>query len=629
MIHYFVLVKRNVHATPCKSVSGSSLIQKEKEQLLRIQTRQQAELQQMLNFEMKRAAMHDANEKRAKDESRKEAILVRERLIKQKEWEEKKRNIELSKAEAVRVEEERIRSVATGQHREAMKRLEMDKQKEKLRIKSSNKKEMEKQKKMKESRLQSEEIVKRQQNEMVKREAEMKKRDKVRKNRLKKKRQDRAEETKEKQLVNQQRIMATLTERETLVVKARHEFGLRQAESDLRRQRFDDDRKHREMETRRQAKKKQAEIDFVHTKIDSMEEDRKAKLLRNEKSVNLRLQKRQVEQNAERNKRHAAELKKEEMRSNVYHSMQTSQHEKEQNIVNKAAIKAERADRMQSNKVHDLKKKLVEAKVRQEEINESLTRKKRRDEYAREKTVQKIAHDITRTESIKLQKKALLDRRQQSRKDAAVHKQEMVESFDKMKISKKFKVPKNLEGSLMMSMAHTMLPPSPSLNNTYVQKNPVRKNPVQKNPVQKSPVKARKIRESPRLATEQSTQIITGAAPSRPKTAPRPPLRGRRSSPYQHVNLQKKSPRQLTPTSQMNTLRRRQNQQLLQLLEKEQMEEEKREMMAKEVHNHEEKLRLQGIFGVQRARASERIMTMTEEHEVALSQHMIDVGLTR
>ena len=42
-----------------------------------------------------------------------------------------------------------------------------------------------------------------------------------------------------------------------------------------------------------------------------------------------------------------------------------------------------------------------------------------------------------------------------------------------------------------------------------------------------------------------------------------------------------------------------------------------------------EKRRLEKIFGVERAKASERIMRITEDHETALAYRMTELGLVR
>merc|ERR1712146_570367 len=68
-------------------------------------------------------------------------------------------------------------------------------------------------------------------------------------------------------------------------------------------------------------------------------------------------------------------------------------------------------------------------------------------------------------------------------------------------------------------------------------------------------------------------------------------------------------------------LRRRQNEDLLLVLEQEQRNETDREIELAKVTDPAEQRRLENLFGVERARASERIMQMTAEHEAVLASH--------
>jgi len=61
-----------------------------------------------------------------------------------------------------------------------------------------------------------------------------------------------------------------------------------------------------------------------------------------------------------------------------------------------------------------------------------------------------------------------------------------------------------------------------------------------------------------------------------------------------------------------------QNAELLELLNTEQKIEEEREKMLDNIRDDEEKKRLERIFGIERAKASARIIKLSEQHEKAL-----------
>ena len=75
--------------------------------------------------------------------------------------------------------------------------------------------------------------------------------------------------------------------------------------------------------------------------------------------------------------------------------------------------------------------------------------------------------------------------------------------------------------------------------------------------------------------------------------------------------------------------RRKNNEQLLAVLEEEQNMEEGRELTMQRVDNGAERSRLEKMYGIERARASERIMRITEEHEMVLAAKMAELGLVR
>ena len=74
-------------------------------------------------------------------------------------------------------------------------------------------------------------------------------------------------------------------------------------------------------------------------------------------------------------------------------------------------------------------------------------------------------------------------------------------------------------------------------------------------------------------------------------------------------------------------LRRQQNEDLLLVLEQEQRNETDREIELAKVTDPNERRRLEQLFGVERARASERIMQITAEHEAVLASHMKELKL--
>ena len=72
--------------------------------------------------------------------------------------------------------------------------------------------------------------------------------------------------------------------------------------------------------------------------------------------------------------------------------------------------------------------------------------------------------------------------------------------------------------------------------------------------------------------------------------------------------------------AEIDAMRRQQNQALLKLLEEERLAEEDRGKMGKLVKDHEERHRLELVFSEERKRASERIISLTRQHELNIKE---------
>jgi hypothetical protein len=66
----------------------------------------------------------------------------------------------------------------------------------------------------------------------------------------------------------------------------------------------------------------------------------------------------------------------------------------------------------------------------------------------------------------------------------------------------------------------------------------------------------------------------------------------------------------------VDQIRQRNNNELLAILEEEQRNEGDREAKLRQVRDENERKRLEKIFGIERARASERIVSASTEHEM-------------
>ena len=70
------------------------------------------------------------------------------------------------------------------------------------------------------------------------------------------------------------------------------------------------------------------------------------------------------------------------------------------------------------------------------------------------------------------------------------------------------------------------------------------------------------------------------------------------------------------------------NMELMEVLEQETAAESQREFQLKQATDELERRRLEKIFGIERAKASERIIATSDRHDNILRQEMASLGLT-
>ena len=70
------------------------------------------------------------------------------------------------------------------------------------------------------------------------------------------------------------------------------------------------------------------------------------------------------------------------------------------------------------------------------------------------------------------------------------------------------------------------------------------------------------------------------------------------------------------------------NMELMEVLEQETAAESQREQQLKKTSDELERRRLEKIFGIERAKASERIISTSDRHDNILRQEMASLGLT-
>ncbi|GLD94225.1 hypothetical protein PINS_up002836 [Pythium insidiosum] len=300
--------------------------------------------------------------------------------------------------------------------------------------------------------------------------------------------------------------------------------------------------------------------------------------------------------------------------------MEENLRERQHQTLSKLEQKTTIASLVQNQKRQVIRSRLYEAKLREEEIQAALHRRQKQDDYRVKMLQSRIESDNERARVIREQREELIRRRQQIKIAATRQKQELMESFYKMKVTKKYELPKHLQESLAVrprsasisqSRSSTQSPPGPSSGNSKLK-------------LPRRPASA-----SARSTITRSTDWAPMSARARTRTS-RSAVSDADSDLDDHrLGVQQDASEDEADNNEMRTLRsdiedlrRRQNEELLHVLQQEHHAEEQREYLLNQVSDTSERSRMEQIFNQERAQASERIMKLTKQHEEQLAAKM-------
>ncbi|GAB9463402.1 hypothetical protein Gpo141_00000864 [Globisporangium polare] len=586
-------------------------IEREKKELERMQQRQVAEMQQMLTFELKMAEIHQERDRKEQQKKRQEEQIARERTRRQREADEMKRRRELEKVEQHKIELEFARREAQEKQTEAIRKEQRDKKEEERRRRDALLSEKERQRKQEEARLQSELYQLAQAREFAKKEQEIARRDERRRQQLDYKKRLKVLEVTEKQQRNKMRITSVLQDKEVLKTMQLQEAERKQQLGEERRRQFEEERRQKEEDLRYQAQRKKETIDMVQQQLHFREQQRRERLVRQEREAECRLQMKELEKQTEREHQKREEQRQEDERRRAYERMEQQLRQKQETYLSKAEEKSMITRTMLDQKRQSVRSRLQEAKLREEEIQAALTRKQKQDSYKADLLMSRIESDNQRARMLKEQRQSLIRRRQQIKQSASRQKQEILDSFYKMKVTKKFELPKHLAASLMARPQSASVLQTRSLTDDSFADNRKHNSKRPASAIGR-PRSASMWRGGAGKSLQQRSYSEAIDDENSDTREPRSDEQTSNNGKLEEVILQ----------AEIDALRRKHNEELLQVLEEEHHAEEQREYLLRQARDPSEKSRMESIFAKERARASERIMRITQKHEQALASRI-------
>lgn len=372
------------HSSPEKSDSKLTLIEVEKKRLEKVKARQERELEQMLDFEIKMSRIQQEAGEKAERERRLNEQRERERVRFAQEMAEEKRQREIKKKAQLDAEEERRKLLAAEMAQRDRELAEQKARQDRLRRIEAREREEERKAKAEEHRQATEEIAKQQQLEIAERLKELALAEKARNDMVEQQRGERAREMEERRRAVTLRIRKNLKQSKKLELQRKREIKRKQLASEQLRQEHD-----AELERQRELARKQQET-MERKRLLVIEEGKREE-----------------------------ERKKQELLQR--------QHETDINV-----------QQLQATQQQQLELKKEYRRIQQQLKLDKVERMKRIQEYKRLETLRKMHETEQRTQAMLDEKDSLVKRRKQVAVHAKIQRDLIMRTMETVKITKKW-----------------------------------------------------------------------------------------------------------------------------------------------------------------------------------------------
>ncbi len=218
----------------------------------------------------------------------------------------------------------------------------------------------------------------------------------------------------------------------------RREFQQRLEESERRRQKFEEMNEQKRLENKRAAEEKAEHIARTQRVMDQKELEKKKRILEQERRAQERLEQKRIEEEGERaEKQHMLDLDAKK-KKDAYDAMVKREEEKVARILREREEKEKVLERVRMKEAEENLLKIEVARQKQEENEYTQNRRQRMEEYRRQKILERIEQDNLRAKAVEDEKSKILQQREKFRMDGLMQKHQILQTFEKIKVTKKF-----------------------------------------------------------------------------------------------------------------------------------------------------------------------------------------------
>jgi hypothetical protein len=438
----------------------STAINNELKAFERIKKKQEMDLINMVQYELKMEMMRKENEEKLMKEKEKAERYKMEVMMNHKIEEDKRRQREKEKQEKMEREEMERKKRDQEKYEMELKRMKEDMEREEQRNRENRLKQEEEKRKQEEFKMMLENMAEEQRLLAERKAKELEEKEQIRKQILEAKRMEMTHKSMEKQTKKQLLIQQNMENLEEKLNKQRNEYLFKQKRNDIRKEQFEEKREQMKYERKIQSENRAREIKQVLEKNQEMEKEKveiyneKQRAIQEKKEELERINKLEQESRIENNR-----LREMKIRNTLRANEEILEEKKSQimgKIIQKESLQQEASKQRELLNME----KCESSTIRKMEKEDTIKRISRIQNYERMKIMEKLEEKSLRLDEFKFQKSIISEKKREMQDDINRKKQEYVEKFEK--IFKK----KNIDEGTLKTL-QKMFPDNPELSSAF------------------------------------------------------------------------------------------------------------------------------------------------------------------
>ena len=408
----------------------STAINNELKALERMKKKQEMELLNMVQYELKTKLMMKENEEKIRKQREKELKYKQEIEEQHRLENERKKQKEAERLEQLRKEEEERTRKEAEKYMEEQKRMKQEQERERQRLREARMKQEKEKQKQEEFRKSIEKMLLDNMQKAEMRQLQLQEKDNIRKQKMEEKRLEEMRRNQEKMLAKQQLIEKNMRNLEDKLNNQRENYMRKEMINEEKKQQFEYMRSLAFKEKKEKSEARSNEMKKVLAKNTELEQMKIEQY--NERQKKIQQHKLEIEE-----QQRLEQFKKEERnRNRDIHIKETLknneklENQKKYYILDKISKRDDMVNQMRMMKERDNMEKSEMRTIKRIEKEEGLKRLANLQEYERSKILERLSDKDMRIEEFKTQKSIIAEKKRQTQEEINRKKAEYAEKFE-------------------------------------------------------------------------------------------------------------------------------------------------------------------------------------------------------